>query len=286
MTAKAQISSTAVNSSTNRLFAMPDALIVAERDSSGLFSRQSAEPRPAPAWVEYASRGSASHVRAIPLPIEAPPSAGLVHAYLIDADDERRTALHKLLSGKPNMVVRAYRTRAAFLAAVDQLDDGCVIVSGQGGDEAQASEDGETIALLDFIRQSRDSKRFACVMLADAQHMRLAIDAMKAGAVDCLLSPYASDDLLGVVEDALALVRAACAESAASAQARSQIERLTARERDVLHGLIHGKSNKMIALDLGISPRTVEIYRAHLMDKLGTHSLSETLKVAFAAGMS
>jgi two-component system response regulator FixJ len=109
---------------------------------------------------------------------------------------------------------------------------------------------------------------------------------MKAGAVDCLLSPYATTDLLGVVEDALALVRMVRAESAASAQARSQIERLTARERDVLNGLLHGKSNKMIALDLGISPRTVEIYRAHLMDKLGTNSLSETLKVAFAAGMS
>ena len=54
---------------------------------------------------------------------------------------------------------------------------------------------------------------------------------------------------------------------------------------DVLHGLLHGKSNKMIAIDHSISPRTVEIYRAHLMEKLGTNSLSETLKIAFAAGL-
>jgi two-component system response regulator FixJ len=54
----------------------------------------------------------------------------------------------------------------------------------------------------------------------------------------------------------------------------------------VLHGLLYGKSNKMIALDLGISPRTVEIYRAHLMEKLGTHSLSETLRIAFLAGIA
>lgn len=279
MTVKAHISSIRTNGSDS-LFAMPDALLTAERDGSGLFAR--ANTAPAVARGAYEARGTGRSTLAVVLPVEAPPGAGLVHAYLIDADDERRTALHKLLSGKPNMVVRAYRSRAAFLAAVDQLDDGCVIVSGEGSKD----EGADSIALLDFIRQSRESRRFACVILASAQHMRLAIDAMKAGAVDCLLSPYATKDLLGVVEDALALVREASAENAATAQARSQIERLTARERDVLQGLIHGKSNKMIALDLGISPRTVEIYRAHLMDKLGTHSLSETLKVAFAAGMS
>ncbi len=277
---KAQISSTLVTSSANSMFTMPDALIAAEREGHGMFARAIPAPPPLPATGGYSGRASIAKPAVVALPIEAPPSAGLVHAYLIDADDERRAAVHKLLSGKPNMVVRAYRSRASFLAAAEQLDDGCVIVSGE-----EADPGSDSVALLDFIRHSRESRRFACVILASAQHMRLAIDAMKAGAVDCLLSPYASNDLLGVVEDALALVRAACAESAASAQARSQIERLTARERDVLNGLLHGKSNKMIALDLGISPRTVEIYRAHLMDKLNTHSLSETLKVAFAAGM-
>lgn len=279
MTVKAHFSSIRTNVS-NGLFAMPDALLTAERDSSGLYARTNMAP--AVARSGYDARGTGRSALAVVMPVEAPPGAGLVHAYLIDADDERRTALHKLLSGKPNMVVRAYRSRAAFLAAVDQLDDGCVIVSADGCE----GESTDSVALLDFIRHSRESRRFACVILASAQHMRLAIDAMKAGAVDCLLSPYATDDLLGVVEDSLALVREASAESAATAQARSQIARLTARERDVLNGLLHGKSNKMIALDLGISPRTVEIYRAHLMDKLGTHSLSETLKVAFAAGMS
>lgn len=284
MTVKAHIGSTRFNTSTTGMFGMPEALIAAEHNGPALFSGAAPTLPIVPARAAYGALGTAAKAVAFPEPIEAPPSAGLVHAYLIDADDARRGAIHKLLSGKPNMVVRAYRSRTAFLAVADQLDDGCVIVSGEetdGRDELEGAA-----ALLGFIRISRDSKRFACVMLADPRQMRLAIDAMKAGAVDCLLSPYATDDLLGVVEDALALVREASAESAATAQARSQIERLTARERDVLHGLLHGKSNKMIALDLGISPRTVEIYRAHLMDKLGTHSLSETLKVAFAAGMS
>lgn len=215
--------------------------------------------------------------------IEAPRGAGLVHAYLIDGQDERRVAVHKLLSSRPNMAVRAYRTREAFIEDAALLDEGCIILSGEVGKEADgwASD-----ALLSFIRQIRLDGRFACILLTGEGHMRLAIDAMKAGAVDCLLMPCAPDAILGTLEDALKMVRATRAMNDASAVAREQIGRLTARERDVLHGLLHGQSNKMIALDLGISPRTVEIYRAHLMDKLGTHSLSETLKIAFMAGMA
>lgn len=266
------------------LFARPEGFPPAGTDRPGMFA---STPYPATRQKraelpDYFPQSTPSSPRALPMPIEAPPTAGLVHAYLIDADDESRAALHKLLSGRANMVVRAYRTRAAFLASADMLDDGCVILSDEGADKG----DVETGALLDFIRHARESRRFACVLLASGQQLRLAIDAMKAGAVDCLLMPHAAEDLPCVVDDALAMVSVAQAESAASAEARHQIERLTARERDVLHGLLHGKSNKMIALDLGISPRTVEIYRSHLMDKLGTHSLSETLKVAFAAGMS
>ena len=210
--------------------------------------------------------------------IEAPPSAGLVHAYLIDADEDRRTMVHKLLSGRSNMVVRTYRNRAAFLAEAELLDEGCIILSDH--------VEGEDTALLDFIRQSRANGRFACILLTCEGRMRLAIDAMKAGAVDCLLTPCASDAILDTLEDALIVVQTARTLNDASSEAREQIDRLTARERDVLHGLLHGQSNKMIAIHLGISPRTVEIYRAHLMEKLGTHSLSETLRIAFTAGMA
>lgn len=210
--------------------------------------------------------------------IEAPPSAGLVHAYLIDTDEDRRTMVHKLLSGRSNMVVRTYRNRAAFLAEAELLDEGCIILSDH--------VEGEDTALLDFIRQSRANGRFACILLTCEGRMRLAIDAMKAGAVDCLLTPCAPDAILDTLEDALIVVQTARTLNDASSEAREQIDRLTARERDVLHGLLHGQSNKMIAIHLGISPRTVEIYRAHLMEKLGTHSLSETLRIAFTAGMA
>lgn len=214
--------------------------------------------------------------------IEAPPGAGLVHVYLIDSDDTRRSAVHKLLSGRSNMVVRAYRTRAVFLAEAELLDEGCIILSDES-DDTQASESD---VILDFIRSLRDEGRFACILLTSERHMRLAINAMKAGATDCLPVPFAPEAVLEPLEEALKTQRTARAMNDASTEARDQIGRLTARERDVRQGLLYGKSNKMIAIDLGISPRTVEIYRAHLMEKLGTHSLSETLRIAFTAGMA
>ncbi len=207
--------------------------------------------------------------------IEAPPSRGLMHSYLIDPDDERRFAIHKMLSGRSNMIVRTYRSRDHFLAVADTLDEGCVILADHS--------DGE--ALVSFIRRLRQEQRFACVLLAREQDIRTAIEGMKACAVDCLLYPGEAAGLLSSVDDALMQIQQLVDDNAALAEARRQIDRLTAREMDVLDGLLHGKSNKMIALDLQISPRTVEIYRAHLMEKLGTHSLSETLKIAFAAGM-
>lgn len=209
-------------------------------------------------------------------PVEAPPTAGLLHCYLIDADDERRIAVHKLLSGRANMVVRAYRNRADFAASADALDAGCVLMFDQGGQQEIAS----------FIRTTQQERRFLCVMLACEQDIRTAIEAMKAGAVDCLLYPCEAEAILASVDDAQSLIRRLAEENAMLSDAQQLIERLTGREKDVLHGLLHGKSNKMIALDLEISPRTVEIYRAHLMEKLGTHSLSETLQIAFAAGFS
>ncbi|HEX5536738.1 MAG TPA: LuxR C-terminal-related transcriptional regulator [Sphingobium sp.] len=208
-------------------------------------------------------------------PVEATPTSGLTHSYIIDPDDRRRAELRRVLTGRPNMVVRAYGTRESFLAAAETLDSGCVLLFGLDHDPDIGA----------FVRELRQHDRFACIMLAAGHDLRAAIEAMKAGAVDCLLYPCDAAEVLSSVDDALRLTRRLAHENAATNEARRQIERLTARERDVLQGLLHGKSNKMIAIDLTISPRTVEIYRAHLMEKLGTRSLSETLRIAFAAGM-
>lgn len=210
--------------------------------------------------------------------LEKPPSPGLVYSYVIDSDDHRRAEVHRAISGRSDMVARTFRDRDAFLAEADGLDQGCVIFFDS--DAAQGAQ------MAPFIRGLRRSQRFACILLATRRDIRVAIEAMKAGAADCLLYPCEAEEIMVSVDEALAQVRESSRRNAALVEARQQIDRLTAREQDVLLGLMHGKSNKMIALDLAISPRTVEIYRAHLMEKLGTHSLSETLKVAFAAGLA
>jgi two-component system response regulator FixJ len=108
---------------------------------------------------------------------------------------------------------------------------------------------------------------------------------MKAGALDFLEKPYHSDTLLSTIDNAFLRLAEDSASTAHVELARKKIDVLSPRERDVLMGLIEGRANKVIAYELDISPRTVEIYRANLMTKLGVRSLPEALRIAFAAGL-
>lgn len=249
-----------------RSFEFPDARFCATDPFCEIGPADGAEPEE---W------GNGAYPAAGPVVAESAPGSGLVHCYIIHPAREQRIALHKLLSGRSDMAVRSFADGTAFLEDAADLDEGCVVYFA-GGDSG---------AVATFIRELTEMRRFACLMLAEDIGIRTAIAAMKAGAVDCLPYPCETQDILAAVEDALTVVRHIAEENAVGTEAQRQIGRLTARERDVLEGLLEGKSNKMIALDLSISPRTVEIYRAHLMEKLGTKSLSDTLKIAFAAGL-
>ena len=207
--------------------------------------------------------------------IEKPPSHGLRHCYIITANEKRRRDVHKMLSGRADMAVLAYPSKQSFLDGVSDMDQGCIILFGDEQGDVETT-----------VRQLSSTERFLCLVLTSEDDIRLAIEAMKAGAADCLIYPCPDADIQKSVDNTLNQIREHIAEHSEQEEAKRQIERLTSRERDVLFGLMRGKSNKMIAIDLEISPRTVEIYRAHLMEKLGAHSLSDTLKVAFAAGLS
>ena len=113
----------------------------------------------------------------------------------------------------------------------------------------------------------------------------VAGQAMKAGAVDFLEKPFDKQSLLSSLEAARGRLEVASTMESRREEARQRLNVLTPRERDVLTGLVQGLPNKTIAYDLGISPRTVEIHRANLMEKLGVRSLSEALRIAFAAGL-
>jgi two-component system response regulator FixJ len=111
----------------------------------------------------------------------------------------------------------------------------------------------------------------------------LAVRAMKAGAIDFIEKPFEKAVLLSAIEHGLGRLEKLASNAKEANEAAVKLQLLTGRERDVLDGLAKGLPNKSIAYDLGISPRTVEIHRANLMSKLGAKSLSEALRIAFAA---
>ena len=112
----------------------------------------------------------------------------------------------------------------------------------------------------------------------------LAVRAMKAGAIDFLEKPFDEELLLAAVRRAKAAAEQSRSENQAGEEAARLIEELTPRERDVLKHLVAGRPNKVIAFELSISPRTVEIHRAHVMDKMQARSLSDLIRAALAAG--
>jgi two-component system response regulator FixJ len=127
----------------------------------------------------------------------------------------------------------------------------------------------------------------ACAVILITGHgdVALAVDAMKAGAVDFIEKPFDDKALLGAICSALEARSADPEGSSVRTEAEARLADLSPRERDVLQGLVAGKINKVIAHDLSISPRTVEVYRANLMAKTGARSMSELMRLALAAGL-
>ncbi len=115
--------------------------------------------------------------------------------------------------------------------------------------------------------------------------VNVAVQAMKAGAVDFIEKPFEKAVLVSAIEEGFSRLEQAGRRGRRADEAKVRLQTLTPRERDVLEGLVRGHPNKTIAYDLDISPRTVEIHRANLMSKLGVASLSEALRIAFAAGL-
>jgi two-component system, LuxR family, response regulator FixJ len=139
---------------------------------------------------------------------------------------------------------------------------------------------------IELVRKLKND-RVACPVVLITGHgdVALAVEAMKAGAVDFIEKPFDDAVLLNAIRSALVIAPASQSDSTAQTEARARLAELSPRERDVLEGLVAGKINKVIAHELNISPRTVEVYRANLMAKTGARSISELMRVALAAGL-
>jgi two-component system response regulator FixJ len=194
--------------------------------------------------------------------------------YIVDDDDALRKSVEMLLAAAGNFATTSYASGEAFLAAAPRLEPGCVLLDlnmpGMSG-----------IDVLSRLKTLDGS--FETILLTGQGDIGMAVEAMKLGAADFLEKPYDNKLLLGALENGFAHIEDRVKEVSAIQTAREYIERLTPRERDVLLGLIDGKANKVIAYELDISPRTVEIYRANLMDKLEVRSVAEAVRIAFAA---
>jgi two-component system, LuxR family, response regulator FixJ len=198
-----------------------------------------------------------------------------IDAHVIDDDEAVRESLDFLLRSA-KLTVKTYDSAAAFLEVAPTIGSGCIVT-----DVRMPGLSG-----IDLLRRLKEMQiGLPVIVITGHGDVPLAVEAMKFGAVDFLEKPFDDDVLLASVRSALNRSEASAALDAERADLRARIAALTHRERDVLDGLIAGHPNKIIAFDLKISPRTVEIYRANVMTKMKAGSLSELVRMALVAGV-
>ena len=197
---------------------------------------------------------------------------GVVH--VVDDDEALRDSLAFLLDCA-GLEVRTYESALAFLDRVAGMERGCIVTDirmpGMSG--------------LELVQRLNErGVKDPVIVITGHGDVPLAVQAMKAGVSDFIEKPFADDQLLGAIRTALARGSSIRQEEEEKSRIAERIGSLSQREREVLDGLVDGKPNKIIAFDLGISARTVEIYRANLMTKMQAHSLSELVRMSLLAG--
>ena len=195
--------------------------------------------------------------------------------YIVDDDEAVRDSLSALLESK-GYAVTSFGSAPEFLETARSLSAGCVVV-----DIRMPEMDGLELQQ----RLIERSLGFPLIVITGHGDVPLAVRAMKAGAIDFIEKPFALEAILDSLAAAFARLATPTGQDPAAVAAASKLNLLSPREREVLEGLLAGLPNKSIAYDLGISPRTVEIHRARLMDKMGARSLSELIRLALAGGV-
>lgn len=193
--------------------------------------------------------------------------------HLVDDDASVRRSVGFMLKTS-GFQVQTYESGAELLKNGAQLEPGCILLDirmpGMDGLEVQQALQEKGVGL-------------PVIIMTGHGDVGLAVKAMKAGAVDFIEKPFEKDALFSSLSEGFHRLSQKGVTGERRKDAEVKLQALTARERDVLAGLAQGLPNKTIAYDLGISPRTVEIHRANVMSKLGVRSLSEALRIAFAA---
>nr|WP_294504078.1 response regulator FixJ [uncultured Rhodopila sp.] len=191
--------------------------------------------------------------------------------HLIDDDDGVRRAVAFLLTTS-GYAVRVYESAAAFLEALPTVQPGCIVT-----DVRMPEMDG-----LELQRQlTQRGIGLPVIVVTGHGDVPLAVEAMKAGAIDFIEKPFNDEKLLSAIRIAIDRHSRDASREDEIAAIRAKIDALSPREREVLDGLVAGLPNKTIAYDLKISARTVEVHRANLMARMGAGSLAELVRMAF-----
>ena len=192
--------------------------------------------------------------------------------FIVDDDAAIRDSLRMMLE-VAGYTVRDFASAQSFLSDAD-LQGGCLIVDirmpGMGGLELQE----------ELVRRKAN---VPVIVITGHGDVPLAVRAMRAGAMDFVEKPFDSERMLQSVADALEAGQRAQSRAAEAKAARDLLDLLTPREREILDQLVKGHANKVVAHQLGISPRTVEIHRASIMEKLHARNLSHVVRTALAA---
>lgn len=199
---------------------------------------------------------------------EGSDTQGVVH--VVDDDAAMRDSLAFLLE-EAGLTARLYEGPSALLDRADRLEPGCILT-----DVRMPEMSG-----LDLIRRLRErGVRDPVVVMTGHADVPLAIEAMRLGVADFIEKPFDDEQLVSSLETALQAAHAQRRREEDRGAIGARLASLSGREREVLDGLVEGKPNKTIAYDLGISARTVEVYRAHVMTKMGARSLSDLVRMA------
>ncbi|MGE5150918.1 MAG: response regulator FixJ [Rhodospirillaceae bacterium] len=196
--------------------------------------------------------------------------AGNDIVHVIDDDADVRQSLAFLLS-TVGLAVRVHESASAFLQILPEIQEGCIVT-----DVRMPGVDGIELQR----RLAAAGVKLPVIVMTGHGDIALAVEAMKAGAADFIEKPFDDDVLIASIKTALARRAGDRQRNARVAEVRDRLKLLSERERQVMDGLIAGKPNKIIAHDLGISARTVEIYRANVMAKMQADSLSVLVRMA------
>ncbi|WP_201841119.1 response regulator FixJ [Microvirga zambiensis] len=199
-----------------------------------------------------------------------------VAVHVVDDDVAVRKSLAFLLASE-GLPVQLHESASAFLDNLPSGAEGCIVT-----DVRMPGIDG-----IELIRRLKDrGMALPIIVITGHADVPMAVEAMKEGALEFLEKPFSDEVFLTTVRAALSRQEKDSQHGAQVAQIQARFDALSERERQVLDGLVAGKANKVIAYDLGISPRTVEIYRANVMTKMQAKSLSELVRLALMIGPS